>query len=102
MSRNYNNLTALPGVPHHDVPATRREFLARSGAGFGAVAMAYLLNANPLRAATDTVAGVGTGASPLLSPLAPKVPHYTGRAKSVIFLFTEGGPSHIDLFDPKP
>src|SRR4051794_27097896 len=74
MAIHRNNLTALPGVPHHKLPAPRREFLARSGAGFGAVAMAYLLNANPLRAAAaEAVAGVGTGASPLLSPLAPKV-----------------------------
>ena len=36
------------------------------------------------------------------SPLEPKTPHFAPKAKSVIFLFMEGGPSHIDLFDPKP
>src|SRR5262249_34458504 len=37
-----------------------------------------------------------------VSPLAPKAPHYPATAKSAIFLFMEGGPSHMDLFDPKP
>jgi hypothetical protein len=37
-----------------------------------------------------------------LNPLAPKPPHFAPKAKSVIFLFMEGGPSHVDLFDPKP
>src|SRR5688500_7213119 len=101
MNLNRFNRTAIPGVPHHERPATRREFLARSGGGFGALAMAYLLNGNPLRAA-EAVGGVGTGASPLMAPLMPKVPDYFGKAKNVIFLFMEGGPSHIDLFDPKP
>jgi hypothetical protein len=51
--------------------------------------MSYLLNGSAFGAA-------------LLAPLAAKPPHYRPRAKSVIFLFMEGGPSHIDLFDPKP
>src|SRR5687768_458450 len=79
--------TAIPGLPHHARPASRREFLARAGAGFGAMAMSYLLPGTS-RAASDF-------------PTA-KLPHYRPRAKSVIFLFMEGGPSHIDLFDPKP
>lgn len=58
---------------------TRREFLARAGGGFGALALSQLLR--------------GEGAS---------VTHFPARAKSVIYLFMEGGPSHIDLFDPKP
>ena len=103
-----NNRTSIPGVPHHELPATRREFLARSGAGFGAVAMAAMLTGHPLRAdapsADDILSRVGgkPKASPILSPLAPRPPHYFGKAKNVIFLFMEGGPSHIDLFDPKP
>lgn len=64
---------------------SRRDFLARSGAGFGALALTDLL-------ARGTTA----------SPLAAKAPHQTPRARSVIFLFMEGGPSHIDLVDPKP
>jgi hypothetical protein len=77
-------------LPHHEIPRTRREFLARSGAGFGALAMSYLLG----RDAAAAQEGAG--------PLAPKRPHYDGKARSVIFLFMEGGPSGIDLFDPKP
>lgn len=68
----------------------RREMLTSAGAGFGAVALAGLCG----REAAASPAGA--------SPLAAKPPHVAGRAKSVIFLFMEGGPSHIDLFDPKP
>jgi hypothetical protein len=89
MTRNLNT-TTLPGVPHHDRPFTRRDLLARAGAGFGAVAMSYLLRGTPLRAAE------------LPSPLAPKIPNLRATAKSIIFLFMEGGPSHLDLFDYKP
>ncbi|QDU62107.1 hypothetical protein Pan216_29730 [Planctomycetes bacterium Pan216] len=77
----------------HVVPATsRRDFLCSAGGGFGAVALAHLLGQNNALGAT-------AGAD---NPLAPKKPHVKARAKSVIFLFMEGGPSHIDLFDPKP
>jgi hypothetical protein len=69
---------------------TRREMLTSAGGGFGAVALAALLG----REAAASSSGP--------SPLAAKPPHVAGRAKSVIFLFMEGGPSHIDLFDPKP
>jgi hypothetical protein len=66
---------------------SRREMLLQGGAGFGAVALAGLLQADGVRAATD-------GPS--------RVPHRLPTAKRVIFLFMEGGPSHIDTFDPKP
>jgi hypothetical protein len=72
-------------------PLSRRDLLASGGAGFGAVALAALLG-------RETAADTGVGAS----PLAARPPHVSGRARSVIFLFMEGGPSHIDLFDPKP
>jgi hypothetical protein len=94
MSRSTDhNLTAISGLPHAERPASRREFLARAGGGFGALAMSYLM--------ASVSRGAVTSAS-TLDPLAPKAPHYRARAKSVIFLFMEGGPSHIDLFDPKP
>ncbi len=67
-------------------PRSRREFLARTGSGLGALALSHLL-------AQDRA---------LASPLDPKTPHHPPRAKSVIFLFMEGGPSQVDLFDPKP
>src|SRR5258708_19535666 len=83
--------TTLFRSPHHELPGSRRDFLARAGAGFGSLAMAYLLGAEPARAA---VAGA--------SPLAAKMRTFPGTAKSVIFLFMEGGPSHLHLFDPNP
>src|SRR6478736_2370128 len=62
---------------------SRREMLLKAGAGFGSLALSSLL-ARDSNAATV------------------KKPHHAPKAKSVIFLFMEGGPSHIDLFDPKP
>ncbi len=90
-----HNLTSIPGLPHHALPGSRREFLTRSGAGFGALAMAYLLGGGSARGAVEQKATA-------ISPLIPKSPHHRPTAKNVIFLFMEGGPSHIDLFDPKP
>jgi hypothetical protein len=72
---------------------SRREFLFQAGGGFGALALSWLL-------ARDGSAG--EKAAPLANPLAAKKPHFKARATSVIFLFMVGGPSHIDLFDPKP
>jgi len=71
---------------------SRRDFLTRTGGGFGAVALSSLLAENPLTAAPT---------APVNSPLAPRLGHYAAKAKSVIFLFMEGGPSHLDTFDPK-
>src|SRR5579862_3700485 len=73
--------------PHVEIPRTRLDFLARSGAGFGALALSSLLGPSPAAAAE--------GGSALR-------PHFAARAKSVIFLFMEGGPSALDTFDPKP
>ena len=69
---------------------SRREFLCKAGAGFGAVALSGLAGRNLL--ATE----YGD------NPVAAKIPHATGKAKNIIFLYMEGGPSHLDLFDPKP
>src|SRR5215204_2562899 len=71
-------------------PLNRRAFLRHAGAGFGTVALATLLN------------GAGLLANTQANPLAPKKPHFRARARSVIFLFMSGGPSHVDLFDSKP
>ncbi len=76
-------------LPHRETAMTRRDMLLRSGGGFGALALASLLGrTNPLMAAG--------GSSPSPSWVVPS------KAKSCIFLFMEGGPSHIDTFDPKP
>jgi hypothetical protein len=76
-----------PITPQH-LP-TRRELLQRSGLGLGALGLATLLGD----------AGVATAGG---GPLAPKAPHFPGRAKRVIHFFLNGGPSHVDTFDPKP
>jgi hypothetical protein len=70
----------------------RREALLRGGAGFGALALSYLLQRDKLFAG-EPIAN---------NPLRARPPHFAPKAKSVIFLFMEGGPSHIDTFDPKP
>src|SRR5262245_48893819 len=69
---------------------TRRQLFGRTAAGIGTVALASLLNERLL---ADSA---GTG------PAARTVPHFTPKAKRVIYLFMSGGPSHIDLFDHKP
>ena len=76
---------------------TRREFLWQAGGGFGAVALASLLG--PEWLSQQAVAADG---SDYKNPLAPKTPPLPAKAKSVIFLFMYGGPSHIDTFDYKP
>ncbi len=75
---------------------SRREMLARSGCGFGSLALAGLMSEQNL------LAGTGPSSTGSTLPLSSKAPHFAGRAKSVIFLFMYGGPSHVDLFDYKP
>ncbi len=91
-------------IDHHDCPGpggtslgpgTRREFLRRAGGGFGMLALASILDGAGLLAARSVAATPP-------NPLAPKTPHFKARASRVIFLFMSGGPSHVDLFDPKP
>ncbi len=72
-------------------PASRREFLRRAGGGFGLLALTSLLERDGLIAANAPA-----------NPLAARAPHFAPRARNVIFLFMSGGPSHVDLFDPKP
>jgi hypothetical protein len=75
--------------PSRILPATpsRRELLFGGGMGLGTIALSALLAQDEARAE-----GV----------LAPKKPHHAAKAKHCIFLLMEGGPSHIDTFDPKP
>jgi hypothetical protein len=72
--------------------ATRRDFLYGLGTGLGSVAFSALLAAE--------VRGASGASSP--SPLTPKPGHVPAQAQACIFLMMEGGPSHIDTFDPKP
>lgn len=80
---------------------TRREFLWETGAGFGAVALTGLLSADGFFGSSRVQADVPTP-TPFANPLAPRPPHHAPKAKSVIFLFMYGGPSHVDTFDYKP
>ncbi len=75
---------------------TRREFLWEAGAGFTGVALTGLLSADGFFAQKASAATVDA------NPLAPKLPQFPGKAKSVIFLFMYGGPSQLDTFDYKP
>ncbi len=77
-----------------DAVSSRRDFLLRAGLGFGGLALTDLL-ANSVLAAAEKQASAP-------NPLAPRPGHFAARAKNCIFLFMEGGPSHLDLFDPKP
>jgi hypothetical protein len=76
-------------------PISRRDVLTRIGGGLGAVGLATVLSDAGLLAAAPKTAEDR-------NPLAPKAPHFTPRAKHLIFLFMNGGPSHVDTFDPKP
>jgi hypothetical protein len=71
----------------YDLVSDRRDFLRRAGCGFGAVALAALMDEPVFAAAGRAVA---------------RLPHRPARARNVIFLFMEGGPSHLDTFDYKP
>src|SRR5688572_4272203 len=74
---------------------TRREFLGRCGMGMAGLSLAGVMN------------GIGgalhaRASESFASPLAPKQPHFPAKAKHVIHIFCNGGPSHVDTFDPKP
>jgi len=75
---------------------SRREFVWEMGAGFAGVALSSLLAGDGFFARNARATEAAT------SPLAPKPTHFPTRAKSVIFLMMNGGPSHIDTFDYKP
>jgi hypothetical protein len=78
-------------APPHPAYTSRREFLTRAGSGFGLLALSGLLQQEGLLAAPAQV-----------NPLVPKEPHFPARAKSVIWLFMNGGPSQVDTWDHKP
>lgn len=77
----------------------RREFLHRVGGGFTSVALAGLLAKDGF---LNQQAFAADGKTPFVNPLAAKPPHFAPKAKTVIFLFMYGGPSHVDTFDYKP
>lgn len=79
-------------------PLTRREMLSQCANGFGALALAAMLNESAVADARESK--IENRKS--LDPLAPHPSHFTPRARSVIFLYMDGGPSQVDTFDPKP
>ena len=72
------------------IPFSRRDMLRHSGTGIGMLGLSGVLHAE---AKKDDVSK---------NPLAPRQPHFEPRAKHLVFLFMNGGPSHVDTFDPKP
>src|SRR5215470_10230165 len=85
-------------IEPRDAGWSRRRFLQTSGHGFGAMALAYLLAHSTERAVASAVRGTSNATG------LPKKrgPHFAARAKRCIFLFMVGGPSQMELFDPKP
>lgn len=79
---------------HFPAARNRREFLLQAGGGLGGIALSYLLARDGYAADKKPPASA--------NPLAVRQPHFPGKAKSVIFMFMVGGPSQMDLFDPKP
>jgi len=80
-------------VPFLSVPTSRRRLLHRAAGGFGALALAGIW---------ADLARAGQAPATLSDPLAPKSGHFPARAKTVIFIFSTGGCSHVDTFDHKP
>ncbi|HZV33742.1 MAG TPA: DUF1501 domain-containing protein, partial [Verrucomicrobiae bacterium] len=79
--------------PEH-LALTRRDFLHRCGMGMGALGLASLLG---------NLGFISTAhAETTMNPLLPKSPQFPARAKRVVHIFANGGPSHVDTFDPKP
>jgi hypothetical protein len=75
---------------HHPLPLTRREALARTGMGLGWLGAASLLQQETASAGSVVAAS-----------MAPRPPHFPARARAVIHIFANGGPSHLDTFDRK-
>src|SRR6476646_9908589 len=84
---------SVPSAQPNEAFLNRRDLLRRGGMGFGMIGLAGVLAAD---------GGAAKAATTDLNPLAPKAPHFAPRAKQVVHLFMNGGPSHVDTFDPKP
>ena len=84
-------------MSHHPITTddfilNRRDFLSRTGMGFGALGLGMLFG--------NSAHAAGTEAGP--TPMTPRMPHHAPRAKRMIHIFMNGGMSHVDTFDPKP
>ncbi|GMW01247.1 MAG: hypothetical protein AMXMBFR84_23840 [Candidatus Hydrogenedentota bacterium] len=90
MANSHRNCRGCSGYRRGSL--SRREMLMGCANGFGAIALAALLGDK----------AYGAPAQDAVHPMAPRLPHYTPRAKNVIFLYMDGGVSQVDSFDPKP
>ncbi len=93
------SINSAPGPLAQKIPThSRRDWLYQAGGGFGSIALASLL-------AEEVLPGFGATSAAAAAephPLTASPSHFAARAKRVIYLFMHGGPSHVDLFDPKP
>ena len=85
-------------IPNSSNLFTRRDWLRRAGGGMGLIGLAGLLADEGLLA-TSARAALPKGPA---DPMMPRPPHFPGRAKSVIWMFINGGPSHVDTWEYKP
>src|SRR5262245_35430460 len=90
-------------IPHFFAPpnpafGSRREFLTQAGGGFGLLALANILS----QQARADQSAIGNRQSAVINPMAAKESHFAAKAKSVIWLFMNGGPSQVDTWDYKP
>ena len=86
-----NDLQPVQRYRRLELPLSRRELLRRGGMGLGMLGLSALLGDEDARAAAGYA-----------NPMAPKKAHFAAKAKHVIHIFANGGPSHVDTFDPKP
>ena len=77
---------------------SRREFLSKWAFGFGTLPVIHLLSRESL---LETVFAEAARDS-AVNPLAPKAPHFPAQGKNVVFIYLQGGASHVDTLDPKP
>jgi hypothetical protein len=100
MSHDHHHSSPCCGVSTNieDYFQTRRQFLRSVGLGLGALSLATMIDPRHLIGATAPTPALLPGTNPLL----PHAPHFPGKAKSVIHIFAQGAPSHIDTWDPKP
>jgi hypothetical protein len=82
----------------HEPAGSRREFLSKWGMGFGSLPLIHLLERESF---FRTASAKGTRES-IPHPLAPKPPHQSASGRNVVFIYLQGGASHVDTLDPKP
>src|SRR3954462_5420893 len=96
MPNAFQNDVSSEPVPLRECAHSRRVSLTRRGGGFGSLALWSMLGRDLQARPIDS------GANRVSNPLSAKSPQLAAKAKSVIWCFLDGGPSHLDLFDPKP